>query len=432
MAGASRRSDSLARSLRRAGRLERGLLGRGAGVRGARGSTELARGARPRRAGRAHARRAPPTRPPTCCRSCSAPASARTTSTAARACVTRRPRRRCATSLGDGRGDRLLRRHRARATHRASSARTLPRPTPCSARASQQAVRRGARLLVIDPRRIELADARGRMAAAPPGHERRAAERARGALCSSSAACDLADIARRVDGLAELRAELLAVAARGRRADRPASRPASCARAAELHRRARADSLRDGPRHLGADPGNGVACARSATSRCSRAASAAPARVCCRCADRTTCRATPTWALRPTLSPATSRSASRRRASRARGAVARAAAGAAGPDDSQSCSRRRGAAVAARALDPGRGRRAERARPDAGHRGARAARASWSSRSSSRPRRPASRTWCCPPPAASSRTAPSRTPSGASSACARRQRRRARRGRTGK
>ena len=50
-----------------------------------------------------------------------------------------------------------VRRHRPRRTASCSPAPTRPRPTPSSARGSSSAVLRGARLVVVDPRRIELA-----------------------------------------------------------------------------------------------------------------------------------------------------------------------------------------------------------------------------------------------------------------------------------
>ena len=224
-----------------------------------------------------------------------------------------------------------------------SPARTRPRRTRSSARASSSACSRGAGLVVVDPRRIELAGYAD-VHLQRPARARTSPSSTASRTCSSRRACvDEGFLAERTEGFEELREllreytperveELSGVPADDlRRAARlygEAAQPGDRLRA--RHHRARARHRR---RAHARQPG---AADRQRRHRRTAAAST-------RCAARTTCRAPPTWARCPTCCPATS---GRRRRGRAPlraalGRDARARARAAHPGDV-----RRGAARA--------------------------------------------------------------------------------------
>ena len=123
------------------------------------------------------ARRGRPTRTTTSRRSSRARSSAPTTSTAARASATRRAPPALKTMLGAGPGDQLVRRHRGRPRRSSSAAPTPTEDHPIVGARIKQAARRGAQLIVIDPRRIELAEDADMPSGDQAGHERRPAER---------------------------------------------------------------------------------------------------------------------------------------------------------------------------------------------------------------------------------------------------------------
>ena len=303
-----------------------------------------------------------------------------------------------------GRADRVLRpvrRHRTPSTTSSaptascSSAPTRPRPTRWSARGIKQRVLRGARLVVVDPRRMELARLRRRAPAAAPGHQRRGLQRAGPRADRRGAASTRRSCASAPTGCDELRALLGRLPARAGRARSPASRPRDLRGAARLYgerRRAARSSTASGvTEHAHGTDGvrtlANLAILRGASARTAAAAST-------RCAARTTSRAPPTWARCPTSCPATSRwpTDGGRAAFGGRvGGADPAAARAADPGDV----RRRARRASCKALYViGRGHRPDRPR----HRttsGRRSTPASWSSaRRSSSPRPPSAPTSC--------------------------------------
>ena len=395
-----------------------GLLGGGAWASPPDGCASCASATGPTRSA-CSPRRARPTKPPTCCRSSSARCSAPTTSTAARASVTAARPRRCAWR---------------RAPEPPAPATTTSRPPrrivvaganpteahPVIGARIRQAALRGTPLLVIDPRRIELADRATLHLAPRPGTNvplfQAIARRLR-----DSNRLDRAYLAERCEdpepylrGLDAVSIEAAALATGVPRAQ--------IERAAELIARG-AGPLRDGPRALGADPGRRLGAgareprAAHRQHRPPRRRHAAAARPEQRPGQRRHGRHA---GLRDRL-PAARRSRAAR-ATRAR--VGLRAARDAGPDAARDA---RGGArgPAPRPLDPGRGRGPERSQPGRGARGARIPRAARRAGALPDGDRAARAPGAAVGRLARAGRGPSPTPSGGSSACVRRRARRA-------
>ena len=204
----------------------------------------------------------------------------------------------------------VVRAHRSRSASRAARTRsptstsrrclflTGANPTeghPVVGARMKEARLRGAKLIVADPRRIELADDGGRLPAAPAGHERRALQRARARHRARRPRRSRASSTARAEGFEAFR-ELLA-AYDPKQVEAITGVPAALVeKAAHLYATTppAGDLLRARRHRAGA--GRRRACAASRTSRSSRATSASPARARTRCAARTTCRARATWA----------------------------------------------------------------------------------------------------------------------------------------
>ena len=216
---------------------------------------------RPRWRSAASPRRAAPTRRPTWCRSWCAAASATTTSIPVPASAIRRP----ATASGQPSAPRPAPRTSTRSSTPMSSLVIGANPTdahPVFASRMKKRLRQGAKLIVIDPRRIDLVRMPHVEAAVPSaaaaGHQRRDPERDRprhrhrgpGRTRSSSASAATSSLR----ALGGLRAGAAEQPRDGRPDDRrfgrgdPRRRPALC------HRRQQRDLLR--PRRHRAQPGH--------------------------------------------------------------------------------------------------------------------------------------------------------------------------------
>ena len=291
-------------------RMAPGLVGRGRRVH---------RRAAPRRPRRATARtrsacsgrRARRTRRTTSRRSSRASCSAPTTSTAARGSAMRRRRRRSPTMLGAGAAtssfDDI---ERARTILVCGANATEAHPV-VGARIRQQALR-GANLIVIDPRRIELARVPGALHLAVKPGANVPVLNAMACAIVEEGLVDDAFLRDRVEGWTAFRDHV----ARFRPEDvGPPSgvAPELCARRPGATRATRRRSRSTASARPSTCRGP-TASWRSSTSRSSPATSASPGPASTRCAARTTCRAPRTWAASRARSPA--RRASRRRAPR--------------------------------------------------------------------------------------------------------------------
>ena len=344
-------------------------------------------------------RRAARTKRSTSSRRWSAPRSATTTSTPARGSATRRP----ATGSSRPSASRPARRTSARSTQADVIMVIGANPTdghPVFASRMKRRLREGAKLIVVDPRRIDLVRSPHIEADAPPPaaarHQRRGHQRD-GPRRRHRGPRRPGVRRRALRGTFDEWAEFIA-----RPENSPeAMEPITGVPAAELRAAARLYATgAERRRSTTASASPSTARARRwswawPTSRWRPATSAATASASTRCAARTTCRAPATWARSRTSCPATGTCPTTRCARSSRSCGARTMlrrAGAAHPEHV----RRRDRRHLPRPVRPGRGHRAVRPEHPARHGRARARWSSSSCRTCSSTRPPSSPTCSCP------------------------------------